>query len=119
MDRHISEEYGAVLENLRLRLLAMGGLIEKQVRKAVRAFTTHDSALAEEVRADEEEVNRFEVEIDDECIAAIALRQPAAADLRLLVGIMKAGTDLERVGDEAHRIAKAATAAATLATPAT
>ena len=118
MNRHISEQYGASLENLRLRLLAMGGLVEKQLQKAVRAFTTHDSALAEEVRADDDEVNRFEVEIDDECIAIIALRQPAATDLRLLVCIMKAGTDLERVGDEADRIAKAALAAATLPQPA-
>ena len=118
MNRHISEQYGTALENLRLRLLAMGGLVEQQLQKAVRAFTTHDSALAEEVRAADDEVNRFEVEIDDECIATIALRQPAAADLRLLVCIMKAGTDLERVGDEADRIAKAAIAAASLAQPA-
>lgn len=117
MNRHISEQYGSALENLRLRLLAMGGLVEQQLQKAVRAFTTHDSALAEDVRAGDDEVNRFEVEIDDECIATIALRQPAAADLRLLVCIMKAGTDLERVGDEADRIAKAAIAAATLPQP--
>ena len=118
MNRHISEQYGSALENLRLRLLAMGGLVEQQLQKAVRAFTTHDSALAQEVRAADDEVNRFEVEIDDECIATIALRQPAAADLRLLVCIMKAGTDLERVGDEADRIAKATIAAATLPPPA-
>lgn len=117
MNRHISEQFGVALENLRLRLLAMGGLVEQQLQKAVRAFTTHDSALAEEVRAADDEVNRFEVELDDECIATIALRQPAATDLRLLVCIMKAGTDLERVGDEADRIAKAALAAAGLPRP--
>ncbi len=117
MDRHISEQYGVALENLRLRLLAMGGLVEQQLQKAVQAFTTHDSALADEVRAADDEVNRFEVELDDECIATIALRQPAATDLRLLVCIMKAGTDLERVGDEADRIAKAAIAAAGLPPP--
>ena len=117
MNRHISEQYGVALENLRLRLLAMGGLVEQQLQKAVRAFTTHDSALAAEVRAADDEVNRFEVELDDGCIATIALRQPAATDLRLLVCIMKAGTDLERVGDEADRIAKAAMAAATLPQP--
>ena len=117
MNRHTSEQYGTALENLRLRLLAMGGLVEQQVQKSVRAFATHDSVLAEEARAIDDEVNRFEVEIDDECIAIIALRQPAASDLRLLVRIMKAATDLERVGDEADRIAKAALAVATLAPP--
>ncbi len=117
MNRHISEQYGTALENLRLRLLAMGGLVEQQLRKAVRAFTLHDSALAEEARAIDDAVNRSEVAIDDECIAVIALRQPAASDLRLLVRIMKAGTDLERVGDEAGRIAKAALAVAALPPP--
>ena len=117
MERHISEQYDAALEQLRLRLLAMGGLVEQQLQKAVRAFTTHDSVLAREVRAGDDEVNRFEVELDDECIATIALRQPAATDLRLLVCIMKAGTDLERVGDEADRIAKAAISAAELPRP--
>ena len=118
MNRHISEQYGVALENLRMRLLAMGGLVEQQLQQAVRAFTSHDSTLAAQVRAADDAVNRFEVELDDECIATIALRQPAAADLRLLVCIMKAGTDLERVGDEADRIAKAAIASATLPQPA-
>ena len=117
MNRHISEQYGTALENLRLRLLAMGGLVEQQLQTAMRAFTQHDSVLAEEARAIDDEVNRFELEIDDECIALIALRQPAASDLRLLVRIMKAATDLERVGDEADRIAKAALAVAALSPP--
>ncbi len=114
MNRHISEQYGSALENLRLRLLAMGGLVEKQLRKAMRAFTTHDGVLAQEARTMDDAVNRLELEIDDECIAIIALRQPTASDLRLLIRIMKAATDLERVGDEADRIAKAALAVAPL-----
>ena len=117
MNRHISEQYDAQLDSVRLRLLAMGGLVEKQLQRAVRAFARHDSALAGEVRAADDEINRLEVELDDDCISIIALRQPAATDLRLLVCIMKAGTDLERVGDEADRIAKAAIAAAPLPQP--
>ena len=117
MNPHISEQYEAALENVRLRLLAMGGLVEQQLQKAVRAFATQDAALAAEVRAADAEINRLDVELDDECIAIIALRQPAATDLRLLVCIMKAGTDLERVGDEADRVAKAAIAEAALAQP--
>ena len=117
MNRHISETYDAELDSVRLRLLAMGGLVEKQLQRAVRAFANHDLGLAGEVRAADDEINRLEVELDDHCISIIALRQPAATDLRLLVCIMKAGTDLERVGDEADRIAKAAVAAAPLPQP--
>ena len=117
MNRHISEQYDAELDKVRLRLLAMGGLVEKQLQRAVRAFANHDSGLAGEVRAADDEINRLEVELDDDCISIIALRQPAATDLRHLVCIMKAGTDLERVGDEADRIAKAAIAAAPLPQP--
>lgn len=117
MNRHISEQYDSELKSARLRLMAMGGLVEKQLQGAIRAFTTHDATLAAEVRAGDDEINKLEVELDDDCISIIALRQPAATDLRLLVCIMKAGTDLERVGDEADRIAKAAIAAATLPQP--
>ena len=117
MNRHISETYDAELDSVRWRLLAMGGLVEKQLQRAVRAFANHDLGLAGEVRAADDEINRLEVELDDHCISIIALRQPAATDLRLLVCIMKAGTDLERVGDEADRIAKAAVAAAPLPQP--
>ncbi len=111
MNRHISEQFDSELESVRLRLMTMAGLVEKQLQGAVQAFLTHDGGLATEVLAGDAEINRLEVELDDDCISIIALRQPAATDLRLLVCIMKAGTDLERVGDEADRIAKAALAA--------
>jgi len=106
MSRHISEQYDSELESLRRLLMEMGGLVERQLSTATRGFVTHDTGLAEEVLAVETEVNRLELAIDEECVHIIARRQPAARDLRLLIGIMKAGTDLERVGDEACKIAK-------------
>lgn len=108
MSRHISEQFDAELEGVRLRMMEMGGVVERQVEASVKAFVTHDAALAEQVRAQENEVNRLELVLDDHCVRTIALRQPAARDLRLLISIMKVGTDLERAGDEAARIAKMA-----------
>ncbi len=108
MSRHISEQFGAELEGARLLMMEMGGLVERQVETSVRAFVSHDAALAAQVRSQEDEVNRLELVLDDQCVRTIALRQPAARDLRLLISIMKAGTDLERAGDEAARIAKMA-----------
>lgn len=108
MSRHISEQFDAELDGVRLLLMEMGGLVERQVETSVRSFVTHDAALAEEVLTQEDEVNRLEVVLDDQCVRTIALRQPAARDLRFLISIMKAGTDLERAGDEAARIAKMA-----------
>ena len=118
MNRHISEQFDAELERVRLLMLEMGGLVECQVRAAVNAFVTHDAALAAEVLIQESEVNRLEVVLDDQCVRTIALRQPAAGDLRLLVSIMKVGTDLERAGDEAERIAKMAGQVSRLTPPA-
>ena len=117
MSRHISEQFDAELERVRLLMLEMGGLVERQVDSAVNAFVTHDAALAVEVKTQEIEVNRLEVALDEECVRTIALRQPAASDLRLLVSIMKVGTDLERAGDEAERIAKMADQVSRLAPP--
>ena len=89
-------------------MMEMGGLVERQVDAAVRAFVNHDAASAADVLVLEKEVNRLEMVIDDQCVRTIALRQPAARDLRLLISIMKAGTDLERAGDETTRIARMA-----------
>ena len=86
----------------------MGGLVEQQVEDACTAFVTHDLPLAEQVRVNEKRLNEMEVLLDDQCVAIIAKRQPAASDLRNVVGMMKATTDLERMGDEANRIAKMA-----------
>jgi phosphate transport system protein len=108
LSRHISEQYDAELETVRRRFMEMGGLVEQQMRDAVRALVTHDSELGEKIRQRDHEVNRFEVSLDEQCIHIIARRQPAAGDLRLLVTIMKASTDLERIGDEADKIARMA-----------
>ena len=117
MSRHISEQYDSELESVRMKLMTMGGLVEKQLESATRAFVTHDIPLASDVRDGDDEVNKFEVVIDDECISIIARRSPTASDLRLLVSIMKTSTDLERVGDEADRIAKVAKESGSLEIP--
>ncbi len=104
--RHISGQFEAELQTLQGKFAAMGGLVEEQVRSAMQAFKTIDLALAQSVRVREDQVNQFEMDIDNETTTIIARRQPTASDLRLLVGLLKSSTDLERVGDEADRIAK-------------
>ncbi len=106
MSRHISEQYDLELGGIRDQLMEMGGLVEQQVKDACLAYFTHDLSLAEDVRVNEKRLNRMELRLDDQCVGIIARRQPAAGDLRNIVGVMKAITDLERVGDEANRIAK-------------
>ncbi len=106
MNRHISEQFEVELEQVRLRMMEMGGLVTRQLEASIHAFVSHDPAAAAEVLGNEQEVNRLELVIDDQCVRTIALRQPAARDLRFLISIMKAGTDLERAGDETARIAK-------------
>lgn len=117
MSRHISEEYDSELASAQRLLMEMGGLVEEQVRKSCRAFISHDALLAAEVRDKDDRINAMEVELDELCINIIARRQPAATDLRTLISIMNASTDLERVGDEANRIAKMARAVADLEMP--
>ena len=76
------------------------------MNKACTSLITHDIDLAEEVRDNESRLNQFEVDLDDRCVSIIAKRQPTAGDLRAIVSVMKVITDLERIGDEADRIAK-------------
>lgn len=118
MNRHISEQYDEELDSARSLLLEMGGLVEQQLQKACQALYNHDSELSDVVRAGDAKVNELEVDIDDLCTHIIARRQPAATDLRTLISILKASTDLERVGDEAERIAKMAKKVANLEMPA-
>lgn len=103
---HTSQQYNHELEDVRNMALQMGGLVEEQLNKALRALMDSDSQLAEEVAYSDYKVNRLEVQIDEVCAKIIARRQPAASDLRLLISIIKSVTDLERMGDEAEKIAR-------------
>lgn len=108
MNKHISEQYDAELDGVKAQLMEMGGLVEQQLAHAGQALVHHDIELAQQVRAADDRVNRMEVELDEHCVQIIARRQPTASDLRMLISIMRAITDLERIGDEADRIAKMA-----------
>lgn len=106
MGPHISEQYDAELESVRRRVLEMGGLVERQLADACESLHNRDLEVAERAIAADAQVNQMEVAIDEQCTHIIARRQPAARDLRLLISIIKAITDLERIGDESGRIAK-------------
>ncbi|MCH1551501.1 MAG: phosphate signaling complex protein PhoU [Pseudomonadales bacterium] len=108
MNKHISEQYDIELSQIKELLMEMGGLVEQQVTQACASLIAHDTQLAEQVQDTETRLNQFEVELDDQCVSIIARRQPTAGDLRIVVSVMKAITDLERIGDEADRIAKMA-----------
>ncbi len=103
---HTSGKFNSELESLRNRMLEMGGLVEGQLVEAVDAMLKLDSGRAEAVVDGDSRVNLMEMEIDDQCTAIIARRQPTASDLRLVVAIIKINTDLERIGDEAGKVAK-------------
>jgi phosphate transport system protein len=103
---HLSKQYDQDLEGLRSRVLQMGGLVEAQIVAAIDAFAGGNQGLVDRVLADEARVDEFEVSIDNDCGQVIVRRQPAASDLRLIMAISKAVTDLERIGDEAEKIAR-------------
>ena len=103
---HISSQFDNELEEIRSRMLHMGGLVEEQLADAMKGYANADQRLLESVRSKEEAVNHLEVELDDRCTHIIARRQPAASDLRMVLSIVKATTDLERVGDEAEKMAR-------------
>ncbi|HAL66546.1 MAG TPA: phosphate transport system regulator PhoU, partial [Pseudomonas sp.] len=89
LTHHISQQFNAELEEVRSHLLAMGGLVEKQVNDAVTALIEADSGLAQQVREVDEQINQMERNIDEECLRILARRQPAASDLRLIISISK------------------------------
>jgi phosphate transport system protein len=105
-DKHLSTQFDAELAGISNRVLEMGGLVESQVAQAVYALSKFSGETATQVLQQEERVNQMEVEIDRDLSAIIARRQPTARDLRLLIAISKAIANLERVGDEAARIAR-------------
>lgn len=106
--QHISQQFEKELQDIRSQVLAMGGMVEQQVQNAMEALMNGDADLARAVIASDEDVNKLEIQIDEECIQIIAKRQPTASDLRLVTGILKTITDLERIGDESVRIARMA-----------
>ncbi len=105
---HISKQFDADLERLRASVLQMGGLVEQQIEQALHALTSGDIRLADQVVEKDHHVNALEVAIDEDCNHIIARRQPAAGDLRMVMTVVKLITDLERIGDEADKIARMA-----------
>ena len=108
ISQHISKQFDNDLENIRSQVLAMGGLVEQQLTGSITALIESDLEIAENVIKSEFNVNRFEVSIDEECTRILAKRQPAAVDFRLIMAVIKTITDLERIGDEAEKIARMA-----------
>jgi len=110
LDRHISGQFNADLEDLKTQLLEMGGVVQQQIKDAVSAIENADGELAEKVIVVEDDVDTREVKIDENCTQVLARRQPAASDLRMVLAVSKITRDLERMGDEAQKIAKMAIA---------
>ncbi|MGA0612739.1 phosphate signaling complex protein PhoU [Caldimonas sp. KR1-144] len=105
-DKHLSTQFDAELGGISTRVLEMGGLVESQVAQAIYALSNFSNETAAQVIAQEDKVNHMEVDIDRELSSIIARRQPTARDLRLLIAVSKTIGNLERVGDEAARIAR-------------
>lgn len=106
--QHISQQFENELQDIRSQVLAMGGLVEQQLTSALDALVKGDNDIAHDVIKADKKVNELEMSIDEDCIQIIALRQPAAGDLRMIAAILKAITDIERIGDEAVSIARMA-----------
>lgn len=105
---HTDKAFEQDLRDLREKLLAMGARVERQIADSIRSLTERDSRLAEGVKESDQELNRLEVDIDNLCRRILALRQPAASDLRLITTALKIVTDLERIGDLAVNISERA-----------
>jgi phosphate transport system protein len=108
MKAHTDKTYDAQLDDLRNKLLTLGGKVETEIATSMRALAERDSKLAEQVIAWDREVNRLEVEIDEACRRLLVLRQPAASDLRFITTALKIVVDLERIGDLAVNVAERA-----------
>lgn len=104
--RHTLTQFDAELDEVREQVMLMGSMVENQIRLAMEALANNDVALMERVIEDDHRVNGMEVTIDEKCVQIIARRQPAANDLRMVMTVIKTITDLERIGDEAKKIAR-------------
>jgi phosphate transport system protein len=105
MNEHTSKQYDADLASIRGSVLNMGGLVETQVSRAIEALKSGEVDLAEEVQAAEARINQLQIDVDENCDQIIVKRQPTAVDLRMVMMFVKTVNDLERVGDEAKKIA--------------
>ncbi len=105
---HLSKQYDHELEGLRARILRMGGMVEAQLQTAIKSYERPDLKLADEAIDADRAVNEQEVELDRDVVNMIVRRQPTAGDLRLIIGVARTVTELERIGDEATKIARAA-----------
>ena len=108
LKKHTDRTYDAELDELRSKLLTLGGKVEAEIAQSMRALAERDSKLAEQVVGSDREVNRLELEVDESCRRLLALRQPAASDLRFITTALKIVVDLERIGDLAVNIAERA-----------
>ncbi|TKB56651.1 phosphate signaling complex protein PhoU [Ferrimonas aestuarii] len=106
LNKHISGQFNLELEDVRSQVMAMGGLLEQQLKDALDAVQNGDKEQAKRVMASDRKINAMEVAIDEECTRIIAKRQPAASDLRLVLAISKTTADLERIGDACVRVAR-------------
>ena len=119
LGQHISRSFNEELEQIRNSVLQMGGLVEEQFDRALRALTDADSEVGLQVAQDDVKINQMELAIDEECSRVLATRAPAAGDLRLIIATIKTITDLERIGDEAEKIGAIAARLATVERPRT
>ena len=108
LNKHISGQFNAELEHIRTQVMIMGGMVEQQLTDAITAMHNLDGELAQRVIDGDQKVNMMEVEIDEACVRIIAKRQPTAIDLRLVMAIIKAISELERIGDVAEKISRTA-----------
>jgi len=106
LSEHLSKQFDADLTALRTRVVEMGGLVDEQFKHSVQALASGETLVADAVVANDASVNALEVRIDDACAHLIAKRQPAASDLRMVLGVSKIVSELERIGDKARKIAR-------------
>jgi phosphate transport system protein len=114
---HTSSRYSQDLERVRSKVLEMGGLVEEQLRRSLKALIDGDRALGLSVASEDSTVNAMELSIDEHCSRVLAIRSPTARDLRLIVSAIKAGADLERIGDECQKLGYISAKLATLERP--